>query len=67
MSRFVSIRASTSTWGKSQHGAHGRQRFGRRGFLLDGDTVVMKARCESEGLTVDFGGCVGTLLPAEVI
>jgi fumarylacetoacetase len=37
----------------------------RRTFLQDGDTVVMRARCEREGFRrIGFGDCAGTLLPA---
>jgi fumarylacetoacetase len=35
-----------------------------RKFLVDGDTVIMTGRCESEGITVGFGEVRGTLLPA---
>ncbi|KAI4468116.1 fumarylacetoacetase [Holotrichia oblita] len=35
-----------------------------RKFLLDGDTVIMKAYCESDTYRIGFGSCVGKLLPA---
>ncbi|MEO7851946.1 MAG: fumarylacetoacetase [Rubrivivax sp.] len=36
-----------------------------RTFLLDGDTVVLRGRCEREGWrSIGFGDCVGTILPA---
>jgi fumarylacetoacetase len=36
-----------------------------RGFLEDGDTVVLRGRCEREGFRgLGFGECVGTVLPA---
>ncbi|GJQ66118.1 Faa [Trypoxylus dichotomus] len=35
-----------------------------RKFLQDGDTVIMKAYCESDTYRVGFGSCVGKLLPA---
>ncbi|KRT85855.1 hypothetical protein AMK59_1545, partial [Oryctes borbonicus] len=35
-----------------------------RKFLQDGDTVIMKAYCESDTHRVGFGSCVGKLLPA---
>jgi fumarylacetoacetase len=35
-----------------------------RRFLEDGDTVVMRGHCTSEGLRIGFGECVGTVIPA---
>lgn len=36
-----------------------------RTFLLDGDTVILKAWCEAPGLArIGFGECRGTVLPA---
>jgi fumarylacetoacetase len=37
----------------------------RRSFLGDGDTVILRARCEREGWRpIGFGECVGTVLPS---
>jgi hypothetical protein len=37
-----------------------------RGFLEDGDTVVLRAYCEGAGARrIGFGECRGTVLPAE--
>ncbi|MDB6001548.1 MAG: fumarylacetoacetase [Rhizobacter sp.] len=37
----------------------------RRTFLQDGDTVILRARCEREGYRgIGFGDCAGTVLPA---
>lgn len=36
----------------------------QRKFLLDGDTVIMKATCEGTNFNVGFGICTGTVLPA---
>jgi len=36
----------------------------RRGFLEDGDTIVLRAYCEREGARrIGFGECRGTVLP----
>ncbi len=36
-----------------------------RTFLQDGDTVVLRGRCEAPGVVaIGFGECVGTVLPA---
>jgi fumarylacetoacetase len=36
-----------------------------RTFLQDGDTVVLRGRCEAPGVAaIGFGACVGTVLPA---
>jgi fumarylacetoacetase len=35
-----------------------------RAFLADGDTVIMRGRCESDGIRVGFGEVSGKLLPA---
>ncbi len=36
-----------------------------RTFLEDGDTIIIKGRCEKSGFAkIGFGECVGTLLPA---
>jgi fumarylacetoacetase len=36
-----------------------------RGFLADGDEVIMRARCAREGfVTIGFGECRGRILPA---
>ena len=38
-----------------------------RTFLEDGDTVIMRARCERAGATsIGFGEVVGTVAPAAV-
>jgi fumarylacetoacetase len=36
-----------------------------RKFLLDGDTVIMKAYCEKNGVRVGFGEASGKILPAK--
>ncbi|WP_151796622.1 fumarylacetoacetase [Acinetobacter soli] len=36
----------------------------QRGFLQDGDTLVMKGYCEKNGLRIGFGEVTGTILPA---
>ncbi|MFN3297295.1 fumarylacetoacetase [Caldimonas sp.] len=39
-----------------------------RTFLEDGDTVVLRARCERDGLrAIGFSDCAGTVLPAPVL
>ncbi|MEM7378281.1 MAG: fumarylacetoacetate hydrolase family protein, partial [Pseudomonadota bacterium] len=35
-----------------------------RSFLEDGDTVRLRGEARGDGLTVGFGECVGTVLPA---
>ncbi len=35
-----------------------------RKFINDGDTVIMRAHCEYNGLRIGFGECSGTILPA---
>jgi len=35
-----------------------------RKFLEDGDTIVMRAHAERNGVRIGFGSCVGKLLPA---
>ena len=35
-----------------------------RKFILDGDTITMKAHCENENLRVGFGEAVGKILPS---
>ena len=36
-----------------------------RGFLEDGDTVILRGRCRRDGFrTIGFGDCRGTVLPA---
>ncbi len=36
-----------------------------RGFLVDGDTVILRARCQRPGArSLGFGSCEGTVLPA---
>lgn len=35
-----------------------------RKYLQDGDTVVIRAYAEKEGLRIGFGACSGTILPA---
>lgn len=35
-----------------------------RSFLQDGDTVIMRARCEGDGYVVGFGEVSGKMLPA---
>ncbi|AKJ27699.1 fumarylacetoacetase [Caldimonas brevitalea] len=38
-----------------------------RTFLADGDTVLLRARCERDGFRrIGFGDCAGTVLPARV-
>jgi fumarylacetoacetase len=38
-----------------------------RGFLEDGDTVILRGHCERAGLRrIGFGECAGTVLPARV-
>ncbi len=34
-----------------------------RKFIQDGDTVIMRAHCEKDGLRIGFGDCSGTVLP----
>ncbi|HNL43036.1 MAG TPA: fumarylacetoacetase, partial [Ottowia sp.] len=37
----------------------------RRGFLQDGDTVILRGWCEKPGAArIGFGECRGTVLPA---
>lgn len=37
----------------------------QRTFLEDGDTILLKARCERDGAaSIGFGDCAGTVLPA---
>ena len=36
-----------------------------RKFIEDGDTIIMKAHCEKEGVRIGFGECRGKVLPAE--
>jgi fumarylacetoacetase len=36
-----------------------------RKFLADGDEVVMSGVCQKGGITVGFGACTGTVLPAK--
>ena len=36
-----------------------------RKFLLDGDTVIMKAYCERDGIRIGFGEASGKILPAK--
>jgi len=35
-----------------------------RGFLQDGDTLIMKGHCEKNGIRVGFGEVRNTVLPA---
>ncbi len=35
-----------------------------RKFIQDGDTVIMRAHCEKDGLRIGFGECSGKVLPA---
>jgi fumarylacetoacetase len=35
-----------------------------RRFLEDGDTVIMRAAAEKDGVRIGFGECTGTVLPA---
>jgi fumarylacetoacetase len=35
-----------------------------RSFLMDGDTVLMRAFAEKHGVRIGFGECKGTILPA---
>ncbi|KAK9872514.1 hypothetical protein WA026_017979 [Henosepilachna vigintioctopunctata] len=36
----------------------------QRKFLQDGDTIILKGKCEGDGYNVGFGICEGKLLPA---
>ncbi|WP_271856350.1 fumarylacetoacetase [Patiriisocius marinus] len=36
-----------------------------RKFINDGDTVIMRAYCEKDGLRIGFGDCDGEVLPAK--
>ena len=36
----------------------------KRTFLNDGDTVTLRGECKSQGYTLSFGNCSGTILPA---
>jgi fumarylacetoacetase len=36
-----------------------------RKFINDGDTVIMRAHCEKDGLRIGFGECSGKILPAK--
>jgi fumarylacetoacetase len=39
-----------------------------RGYLEDGDTVILRGRCEREGFrAIGFGECRGTVLPARAL
>jgi fumarylacetoacetase len=38
---------------------------GKRSFLEDGDSLVMRGWCEGDGYRVGFGEVEGTILPAE--
>lgn len=35
-----------------------------RKFIQDGDEVIMRGRCERDGVRIGFGECRGVLLPA---
>ncbi|TEW95136.1 fumarylacetoacetase, partial [Acinetobacter baumannii] len=35
-----------------------------RGFLQDGDTLIMKGHCEKNGIRIGFGEVRNTVLPA---
>jgi fumarylacetoacetase len=35
-----------------------------RKFLKDGDTVVIRGKCEQGSVRIGFGSCAGKLLPA---
>ena len=37
----------------------------QRGFLEDGDTLIMRGHCEQDGLRIGFGEVRGTVLPAK--
>ena len=37
----------------------------QRGFLQDGDTLIMRGHCEQDGLRIGFGEVRGTVLPAK--
>ena len=37
----------------------------QRGFLEDGDTVIMRGHCQKDGLRIGFGEVRGTVLPAK--
>ena len=41
--------------------ANGKQ----RGFLEDGDTLIMRGHCQKDGLRIGFGEVRGTVLPAK--
>ncbi|HWA35321.1 MAG TPA: fumarylacetoacetate hydrolase family protein, partial [Cyclobacteriaceae bacterium] len=36
-----------------------------RKFIEDGDTIIMKAHAEKDGVRIGFGECKGKILPAE--
>ena len=36
-----------------------------RKFLHDGDTVIMRAYSEKDGVRIGFGECIGKILPAK--
>lgn len=38
-----------------------------RTFIEDGDTVIMRGRCNKDGVRVGFGECSGTVLPADTL
>ena len=38
----------------------------QRGFLEDGDTVIMRGHCQKNGLRIGFGEVRGTVLPAKI-
>ena len=37
----------------------------QRGFLEDGDTIIMRGHCQKDGLRIGFGEVRGTVLPAK--
>ena len=37
----------------------------QRGFLEDGDTVIMRGHCQKDGLRIGFGEVRGTVMPAK--
>ena len=51
------------TWNTTEplHLVNGEQ----RGFLQDGDTLIMRGHCQKDGLRVGFGEVRGTVLPAK--
>ena len=34
-------------------------------FIHDNDTVIMRTHCKNDNIRIDFGKCVGKVLPAK--